>query len=217
MKTRRMQFLAVLLMLALVQFSCSEYEFLPDDRTSRERDRDDCEERGGIWHDIGQLGPWCEYPPEVTSPDKGSTPAETPVVATPTPVYDISRCDARDAVSVEITLDHDETSRGSRYCWYTLRATNNSDTTIAFYVYENRLSNIESRWWLMYLDPGETRDLGGNYSQVGVERQYCYLERAAAVYYNDYCGYSGLGIDYNDEAGTAEQFAWDIDEIYCQP
>jgi hypothetical protein len=175
-----------------------------------------CIRRGGRWN--YEQG-YCEYPTK-TNPaptGQGAAPVNTPVPETPAPVYDISQCDARDVVSVEITLDNDSTSAGGRYCWYTLRATNNSDQMVAFYIYENILGNLESRWWLTYIDPGESSELTGHLTQVGAERDYNYLERAAAVYYNDACGYSGLGIDYNDEAGTAEQFAWDIDEIYCQP
>ena len=217
MDKKHQRLLLSVLLIALVQLSCSEYEFIPDDRTDRERDRDDCEELGGIWHEGGHplLGAWCEMPPTPTA-----APPPTPT-ATITPEFDITLCDAREVVQVTITLENDSTSASGRFCWYDMEMTNTSSQVVAFYVYVNRADSegkTEPRWSLMYLDPGEVFHLQGNGSFVtSGSWSYNYLEKAAAVYYDiDYCGHSGLGIDYNDEAGTAEQFDWEIDEVYCQ-
>jgi hypothetical protein len=215
-KTRK-RLLAILLLVALVQLSCEGTEFY-DDRSERQKDRDDCEDRGGIWHDSPMA--YCELPKDSNPPAPPAASADNPT-PTITQLYDIALCDAREVVELTITLEHDETSAGGRFCWYDLAATNTSAQMVAFYVYENRADHegrMEPRWSLMYLDPGETGNIGGNGTFLTNDQwSYVYLERAAAVYYDtDYCGFSGLGIDYNDEASTAEQFDWDIDEIYCQ-
>jgi hypothetical protein len=214
MKNNQQLFFALLIGVALVQLSCKSTEFY-DDRSERQKDRDDCEERGGIWRDL-PFG-YCELP---TSPNgRTEAAALTPTFAS-TPTLDIAQCDARDVVNVNIILKGDFTSEGGRNCWYTLEATNNSEQMVAFYVYENRDDHegkMQPQWGLSYLDPGETMEIPGHGTfWTNGQWSYVYLERAAAVYYNDACGYSGLGIDYNDEAGTAEQFAWDVDTVYCR-
>jgi hypothetical protein len=214
MKTNQRMFLALIVGVALVQLSCKSTEFY-DDRSERQKDRDDCEERGGIWRDL-PFG-YCDLPTPTATRTAAVTPTSTSALS---PTVELAQCDARDVVDVEIILNDDQTSLGGRNCWYTLRATNRSDTGVAFYVYENRDDHegeMEPRWWLMYVDPGKFKELTGHgtFWNNG-EWSYVYLERAAAVFYNDACGYRGRGIDYNDEAGTAEQFAYDLDPIYCR-
>jgi hypothetical protein len=204
-----------LFMIALVQLSC-DISYFYNDSSDRNRERDQCLEAGGNWHDIPYA--WCEFPPDATTQ---TAIHREPTAAGLTPTVTMSQCDARDAVSVEFFLDHDETtSIGGRNCSYHLLATNNSSETVAFYVYENRDNregSIEPRWWLVMLVPGEPHTLSGHGTFWSSDSWgYVYFERAAAVYYNDACGYGGLGIEYSDEAGTAEPFAWDIEEVFCQ-
>jgi hypothetical protein len=202
MKTKSKLLLAALLVIALVQLSCSREDLplLPNE-TGYERLQAECEAAGGTWRvEIvdDDLERWCEYPPAANpSPTgKGSTPAGTP--STPTTSQS---CDAYGLVSIEVILVQDGPSvTGARNCDYTLTITNNSDQSLImglYYVVHNPMypndpvMNVP-HWGYESLGPRETREMAGHGGDFLPDTVYAgdyitwYMDQIAVTYASCY-------------------------------
>jgi len=196
MKTKSKLLLAILLVIALVQFSC-DLPVIPGE-SGYERQRAECTAAGGEWRvEIvdGDLEQWCEYPPASGDPTKGGTEVAAPTTqggnqANPTPDRG---CDAYSLVSVQATLQNDGPGvYGTRDCDYTLTITNNSDQELILslhYVIHVPADPAEPHWMHTYLMPGEVRVQGGDYyefppddpTRAGDYRTW-YTDRIAVTY-----------------------------------
>jgi hypothetical protein len=198
MKSKLMRFLAALVTLSLVQLSCDVYEFY-DDRSDRERDRDDCEERGGVWHDV-PYG-WCEIPGATSTPERSS--------------LEDNDCNATQFLSVSTTLRFDEDLSGGHHCGYTLEITNNTEQVLLLYFHTKADNDIHSftQEWVPYyeIEPGETIELEGDSFawDNGVWSYYAY-DRIAAIYNSFGC------MDSIEQGGTEmlDGFSLPV-EYYC--
>ena len=117
MKTNRIAASIVLaiLIVALAQLSCDTSEFY-DDRSERQRDRDDCEERGGTWHDVPYE--YCEMPADASAPVGQEAPATDP------PDASTGDCNAFEHISIETVITEQAQYDTWSSCQYTLRVTN---------------------------------------------------------------------------------------------
>ncbi len=201
-----------LLVVSLVQLSCTASEFY-NDRTERQRDRDNCEERGGIWHDVPVV--YCELPsaPVKPSPTHQETLTTEPPTPQPAPPFDINQCDAGAVVNVAPTLDEDRLYPGSRSCFYTQVTTNNSDQDVMFF-YHNVRSTQDPSWVSVVLVPWETHKFIGYLSDTDYGGlTYAYIDNVAAVYYVDACKEA---VDSLGTVTAAELF--DYEPLsYCTP
>jgi hypothetical protein len=203
---------SALLVVAFVQLSCSEFEFY-DDRTDRQRDKDACEERGGIWHDYPVA--YCELPSTFAKPSP--TNQEPPATSEPTTQsdkpFDLNQCDAGAVVNVAPTLDEDRLVQGGRSCFYTQNTTNNSDQPVIFYYHDVR-STQDPSWVSVLLDPWETHTYIGYLSNTDYGGlTYAYIDKVAAMYYSDACKEE---VNSLDTATAAELF--DYEPLsYCNP
>ena len=121
MKSNRINGCVVLAMLtvALAQLSCEVSEFY-DDRSDRQRDRDACKERGGIWHDFPNE--YCEMPAATTT----ATITSQGVTATiPPAVASGEGCNAYEHISIEAVITEQAKYDTWSSCQYYLRVTNN--------------------------------------------------------------------------------------------
>jgi len=201
-----------LAVVALVQLSCDVSEFY-DDRTDRQRDRDSCEERGGIWHDVPVE--YCELPSSSVppSPTNQETLATEPPTSQPAPPFDMNQCDAGAVVNVAPTLDEDRLFPGSRACSYTQITTNNSEQDVIFFYHDVR-STQDPRWVSVVLDPWETHTYIGYLSDTDYGGlTYAYIDQVAAIYYVEACKEA---VDSLDTVTAAELF--DYEPLsYCNP
>jgi hypothetical protein len=108
-----------MLIVALTQLSCDTSEFY-DDRSERQRDRDDCKDRGGIWHDFPNG--YCEMPAATTT----ATITSQGVTATDTPAISPGEgCNAYEHISIEAVITEQAQYDTWSSCQYYLRVTNN--------------------------------------------------------------------------------------------
>lgn len=205
-----------LLVVSLVQLSCTMTEFY-DDRTDRQRDKDSCEERGGTWHDFPVA--YCELPststsvPVKPSPTQQVTLTNEPSTPQPATPFDINQCDAGAVVNVAPTLDEDRLYPGSRSCFYTQVTTNNSNQEVMFF-YHNVRSTQDPSWVSVVLAPWETHTFIGYLSDTDYGGlTFSYIDKVAAAYYVDACK---VAIDSLDTVTAAELFNYEP-LSFCTP
>jgi len=212
MGTNKKWIFASLLVLLLVQLSCSVYEFY-DDRTDRERERDRCEEDGGIWHDYPRA--YCELP------NASSTPSQTgergtvtlPFVSQTAAPFETSQCDASAAVNIAPILTEETFSSESRWCSYTQTTTNISDQEVMFFYHSVRNTQAPS-WVSVLLSPAEEHTFLGYLQDTDYGGlTYSYIDQVAAVYYIEACQEA---IHFSDTAAAAELFAMEAAH-FCSP
>ncbi|MBM3150757.1 MAG: hypothetical protein FJZ96_00900 [Chloroflexi bacterium] len=197
MKSKLVRFLAALVTLSVVQLSCDVYEFY-DDRSERDRDRDDCEDRGGVWHDAAG---WCEITGATNTPAQSS--------------LDDNDCNATQFLSVSTNLRFDEDLPGGHHCGYTLEITNSAEQVLIFYFHtkaDNDIHSFTPEWVPHYeIEPGETIELDGDSFawDNGVWSYYTY-DRIAATYNSYGC------MDSIEQGGDGMLDGFSIPvEYYC--
>ena len=196
MKTKRNWLVAVPVVVALVQLSCS-MPLLPGE-SGYERLQAECELAGGTWRVEmvdGDLERWCEYPPASNPTPTGQGGAGANTLATET---SSASCDASGVVSVQATLQNDGPGAlGTRDCDYTLTITNNSDRELVvalYYVLHDPVHADDpamsvSHWGYTLLGSGDTRDMHGRYyefpatnSAYAGDYQTWYMDQISVTY-----------------------------------
>lgn len=215
MKTKHKDLFVMLMVVVLVQLSCDTTEFY-DNRSERDKDKDNCEEKGGIWHDT-PYG-YCEMPAATNTPTPTLQAAvEAPQSTTDAIPIDILQCDASSAINEVVTLVEDSEVSLGRTCSYTLLVTNISDQRVYYYYYwnsENSRHTNTPEWLLHTLNPGESYEVSGSgVCWVAGTWGYTIIDRLMAIYYIASCRQN---IDYTDEAALAELFAFEV-QTYCGP
>ncbi len=161
MKTNSRWFLAAFLIVALVQLSCDTTEFY-DDRSERQKDRDDCEERGGIWHDV-PFG-YCELPSDSITP--------TPTSQEATATYG-EGCDAYESLTIEVFITEESQYDTWRSCQYYLQVTNNHTMQSAWvwvhdiHATETGIDRDEWNSWKIEAGATEERSYSGDFQDNG--------------------------------------------------
>ncbi|MBI4730773.1 MAG: hypothetical protein HY781_01340 [Chloroflexi bacterium] len=151
----------VLLIVMLVQLSCDTTEFY-DDGSERQKDRDDCEERGGIWHDYPVA--YCELPPDSITP--------TPTTQETTDAY-AEGCDAYESLTIEVFITEEAQYDTWRSCQYYLRVTNSNTMQSAWlwvhdiHVTETGIDRDEWNSWKIEAGATEERSYSGDFQDNG--------------------------------------------------